>query len=262
MPASRRRRRRPYVLIVGGGQGGIALAARLKRLGVPAVVVEKNERAGDSWRKRYASLCLHDPVWYDHMPYLPFPEHWPVFTPKDRMGDWLEMYVKVMELDYRSFHASASRRRFTKRRELGGRPAEKRRAADAAAEAPGARHRHVRLSAASRTIPGIEEFAGTVVHSSKFEGGAAWKDKQRGGRRLGHLGARHLPGPARARRGAGHHDPARAEHRGAHREPDGARLGPALFGAGGGARRQHRDRRPDGRLGAVQGAARIAEADL
>ena len=69
---------------------------------MPAVVVEKNERAGDSWRKRYASLCLHDPVWYDHMPYLPFPDHWPVFTPKDRMGDWLEMYVKVMELDYRA----------------------------------------------------------------------------------------------------------------------------------------------------------------
>ena len=44
----------PYVLIVGGGQGGIGLAARLKRLGVPAIVVEKNARAGDSWRKRYA----------------------------------------------------------------------------------------------------------------------------------------------------------------------------------------------------------------
>jgi NADPH-dependent 2,4-dienoyl-CoA reductase/sulfur reductase-like enzyme len=37
----------PFVLIVGGGQGGIALAARLKRLGVPAAVVEKNARAGD-----------------------------------------------------------------------------------------------------------------------------------------------------------------------------------------------------------------------
>ena len=90
----------PYVLIVGGGQGGIALGARLGRLGVPTLIVEKNARPGDSWRKRYKSLCLHDPVWYDHLPYLPFPDHWPVFAPKDKIGDWLEMYAKVMELNY------------------------------------------------------------------------------------------------------------------------------------------------------------------
>ncbi|MEM6987361.1 MAG: NAD(P)/FAD-dependent oxidoreductase, partial [Pseudomonadota bacterium] len=64
------------------------------------VVIEKNARAGDSWRKRYKSLCLHDPVWYDHLPYLPFPDHWPVFSPKDKIGDWLESYVKIMEINY------------------------------------------------------------------------------------------------------------------------------------------------------------------
>ena len=90
----------PYVVIIGGGQGGIMLAARLRRLGVPTIVVEKNERPGDSWRKRYKSLCLHDPVWYDHLPYLPFPDDWPVFAPKDKIGDWLEMYTKVMEINY------------------------------------------------------------------------------------------------------------------------------------------------------------------
>ena len=90
----------PYVVIVGGGQGGIALGARLRRLGVPAIIVEKNAKPGDSWRKRYKSLCLHDPVWYDHLPYLPFPDDWPVFAPKDKIGDWLEIYTKVMELNY------------------------------------------------------------------------------------------------------------------------------------------------------------------
>jgi len=90
----------PYCVIIGGGQGGIGLGARLKQLGVSTIIVEKNERPGDSWRKRYKSLCLHDPVWYDHMPYLPFPDNWPVFSPKDKLGDWLEMYTKVMELNY------------------------------------------------------------------------------------------------------------------------------------------------------------------
>ena len=90
----------PEVVIVGGGQGGIALGARLRQLGVSTIIIEKNERAGDSWRNRYKSLCLHDPVWYDHLPYLPFPANWPIFAPKDKLGDWLEMYTRVMELNY------------------------------------------------------------------------------------------------------------------------------------------------------------------
>jgi putative flavoprotein involved in K+ transport len=90
----------PEVLIIGGGQGGIALGARLRQLGVPTIIVERNSRAGDSWRRRYKSLCLHDPVWYDHLPYIKFPDHWPVFSPKDKIGDWLEMYTRVMELNY------------------------------------------------------------------------------------------------------------------------------------------------------------------
>ncbi|GAA4471275.1 NAD(P)/FAD-dependent oxidoreductase [Rhodococcus olei] len=90
----------PYVVIVGGGQGGIALGARMRQLGVPTLVLDKHDRPGDQWRKRYKSLCLHDPVWYDHLPYLPFPDNWPVFAPKDKIGDWLEMYTKVMEVPY------------------------------------------------------------------------------------------------------------------------------------------------------------------
>jgi putative flavoprotein involved in K+ transport len=94
------RTRQPYVVIVGGGQGAIGLGARLRQLGVPTIILEKNDRPGDSWRKRYKSLCLHDPVWYDHLPYIKFPENWPVFSPKDKIGDWLEFYTKVMELNY------------------------------------------------------------------------------------------------------------------------------------------------------------------
>jgi putative flavoprotein involved in K+ transport len=92
--------KQPYTVIIGGGQGGIALGARLRQLGVPTIIVEKNDRPGDSWRKRYKSLCLHDPVWYDHLPYIDFPKNWPIFSPKDKIGDWLEMYTKVMELNY------------------------------------------------------------------------------------------------------------------------------------------------------------------
>jgi putative flavoprotein involved in K+ transport len=90
----------PYVVIVGGGQGGIALGARLRQLDVPTIIIDRRARAGDSWRSRYKSLCLHDPVWYDHLPYIDFPKNWPIFSPKDKIADWLEMYAKVMELNY------------------------------------------------------------------------------------------------------------------------------------------------------------------
>ncbi len=100
----------PFVLVIGGGQGGIALGARLRQLGVSHIVVDRYARPGDQWRSRYKSLCLHDPVWYDHLPYLPFPPNWPVFAPKDKIGDWLEMYTKVMEVNYwSSTHCQSAR---------------------------------------------------------------------------------------------------------------------------------------------------------
>jgi putative flavoprotein involved in K+ transport len=168
--------RQPYVVIIGGGQGGLALAARLKRLQVPALVIEKNERAGDSWRKRYRSLVLHDPVWYDHMPYLPFPDHWPVFTPKDKMGDWLEMYARVMELDVwtstkclkAAYDEAAGE--WTVQVNRGGQLVELRpRQLVLATGMSGFPH--------IPEIPGADVFGGRIVHSSQFGGGEEWRGK-------------------------------------------------------------------------------------
>ena len=48
---------------------------------------------------RYHQLVLHDPVWYDHLPYVPFPAHWPIFTPKDKLAEWFESYARLLELN-------------------------------------------------------------------------------------------------------------------------------------------------------------------
>ena len=169
--------RQPYCVIIGGGQGGIALGARLKRLGVPTLIVEKNERAGDSWRKRYKSLCLHDPVWYDHMPYLPFPEHWPVFSPKDKIGDWLEMYTKVMELNYwgsttcKSAKYDEARQEWTVVVERNG-------------ETLTLRPRQLVLATGMSAVPnlprfpGAETFKGEQHHSSAHPGPDAYRGKK------------------------------------------------------------------------------------
>lgn len=74
------------------------MAARLKALGVPALIVERNQRIGDNWRLRYEALSLHFPHWADHLPYMPYPDHWPTYTPAAKLGDWLEWYYSAQEL--------------------------------------------------------------------------------------------------------------------------------------------------------------------
>ena len=168
--------RQPECLIIGGGQGGIALGARLKQIDVPTLIVERNERAGDSWRRRYRSLVLHDPVRYDHLPYIPFPEHWPVFTPKDKLGDWLEMYVKVMELDYwtstRCVSASydADERLWTV--EL-----------DRAGERIVVKPKQLVFATGAYgppreiDLPGMDRFEGEILHSSRYSDGSRFRGK-------------------------------------------------------------------------------------
>ncbi|MCL2534209.1 MAG: NAD(P)/FAD-dependent oxidoreductase [Nocardiaceae bacterium] len=89
----------PDVLVIGAGHSGLALGAQLGVLGVRTLLVDRADRVGDNWRGRYDSLVLHDAVWSNHLPLMPFPPNWPVFTPKDRMGDWLEIYARAMELN-------------------------------------------------------------------------------------------------------------------------------------------------------------------
>lgn len=169
--------KQPYCLIIGGGQGGIGLGARMKRLGVPTIIIERNERPGDSWRKRYKSLCLHDPVWYDHMPYLPFPDHWPVFSPKDKIGDWLEMYTKVMELNYWGSTTCTSAKYDEKAKEW---------AVHVTHEGKEVvlKPKQLILATGMSAVPNVPEFKGASSfkgdqhHSSKHPGGDAYKGKK------------------------------------------------------------------------------------
>ncbi|KAJ4188279.1 hypothetical protein NW767_011940 [Fusarium falciforme] len=89
----------PRVVIVGAGQTGLAMAARLKVLGIPHLIVEKEDRPGYSWASRYASLSLHGPTFTNHLPCIPFPHWFPAFLPAQQLAKFLRHYADIMDLN-------------------------------------------------------------------------------------------------------------------------------------------------------------------
>ena len=90
---------RPYCVIIGGSRVGLPWAPACADWGYLHRRRREDDRPGDSWRNRYKSLCLHDPVWYDHLPYIKFPENDEYFA--QRQDRRLAGNVaKVMELNY------------------------------------------------------------------------------------------------------------------------------------------------------------------
>jgi putative flavoprotein involved in K+ transport len=169
--------REPEVVVLGAGQGGLTVAANLGLMGVDTLVLEKSERVGDGWRKRYHSLVLHDPVWADHLPYFPFPKNWPVYSAKDKIADWFEAYAAAMELDVwcsanleDAAYDEADGRWTLRVRTPDGERVLRPRDVILATGAAGEPNIPI--------FPGQESFGGTVYHSSRHGSGADWTGKK------------------------------------------------------------------------------------
>lgn len=157
----------PEVLIIGAGQAGLALGARLTQLNVSTLIVDKEERVGDNWRKRYHSLTLHNEICTNHLPYLPFPSTWPVYIPKDMLANFMEFYAMSMELNvwtsstFMGGEYNAAAKRWTVRV----------RRADGSTRTlrPSQVVMAVGVSGIANLpkLSGMDEFAGQIVHSSR-----------------------------------------------------------------------------------------------
>ncbi|MEY9880245.1 flavin-containing monooxygenase [Bradyrhizobium sp. USDA 329] len=170
--------RNPAVLVVGGGQAGLAIAARLKQLKVDTLIVDREARIGDNWRRRYHALTLHNQVQVNHLPYMPFPPSWPTYIPKDKLANWFEAYVDAMELNFwtgtelegGAYDEASGHWTVTLRRADGSRRT--------------MHPRHVVMAtgvsgiANVPDIPTLDNFKGALVHSSRYEDGENWTGKR------------------------------------------------------------------------------------
>ena len=86
-------------VVIGGGQAGLATGYFLSRLGRPFVILDANERIGDSWRGRWDSMRLFTPARRDGLPGMRFPARKHSFPRRDEMADYLEAYADRFGLD-------------------------------------------------------------------------------------------------------------------------------------------------------------------
>jgi cation diffusion facilitator CzcD-associated flavoprotein CzcO len=166
------------VLVVGAGQAGLSAAARLGQLQIDTLMVDREARVGDNWRRRYHTLVLHNQVHVNHLPYMPFPPTWPAYIPKDKLAGWFESYAENMELNCwtgtgfegASYDAATGRWSVTLRR------------GDGTTREMHPRHIVMATGASGipnlPDIPSLKNFAGTVLHASQYQDGEAWRGKR------------------------------------------------------------------------------------
>jgi cation diffusion facilitator CzcD-associated flavoprotein CzcO len=168
----------PAVLVVGGGQAGLSIAARCTQLQLDALIVDREPRIGDNWRKRYHALTLHNQVQVNHLPYMPFPPNWPIYIPKDKLANWFEAYVDAMELN---FWTGTTFENGTYN-EADGRWSVVLRRADGSARMMHPRHVVMATGVSGipnlPDIPTLKNFAGKILHSSQYTDGEDWKGKK------------------------------------------------------------------------------------
>jgi putative flavoprotein involved in K+ transport len=89
-------------VVIGAGQAGLAAGYYLSKVGRPFVVLDANERVGDQWRRRYASLRLFSPARWDGLPGMRFPAPGWSYPTGRQMADYVETYAASMGLPVRT----------------------------------------------------------------------------------------------------------------------------------------------------------------
>ena len=89
------------VVVIGAGPAGLAVSAHLRQRGIPFVVLEESERVGPAWHRHYDRLHLHTVKELSHLPFLPFPAHYPRYVSRKDFAEYLEGYARHFNIQPR-----------------------------------------------------------------------------------------------------------------------------------------------------------------
>jgi indole-3-pyruvate monooxygenase len=157
-------------LVIGASAAGLAAAASLRERGVPFELLESTDVVGTAWRHHYDRLHLHTPKSSSALPGLPMPSWWPRYPSRDQVVTYLEKYAEVNRLSPHfgeevsrlerrdgTWSATTGTREWTARNVV---------------VATGATRVPVRPS-----WPGMDQYRGTVMHSSEYVNGEPWRGR-------------------------------------------------------------------------------------
>ena len=89
------------VVIVGAGATGLAVGATLKRHGITAVILDRDDRVGGTWDRRYDRLHLHTVRRFSGLPYQGMPAALPRYVPTRTYAEYLRSYASNQGLEVR-----------------------------------------------------------------------------------------------------------------------------------------------------------------
>ena len=149
-------------VVIGAGPAGLAAAAELKRVGIPAVVLDAAEEVGSSWGRHYDRLHLHTARALSSLPGYAIPRARGQWVARDDFRRYLADYAAHHGLDVRLGAAVTGVTRHDD---------------DSwSVESAGSSIRTPLLVVATGynhtpslpEWPGLEQYAGRVIHSSEY----------------------------------------------------------------------------------------------
>ncbi|PYI21317.1 putative flavin-containing monooxygenase [Aspergillus japonicus CBS 114.51] len=172
-------------LVVGAGHSGLGTAGRLKALGVSCIVIERNARVGDNWRRRYDSLRLHTIRNWSHLPFeRTFPPSCGEWLTKDQLAEGLESWSQRFGINVWTTTELESgiwdemKRKWTLRLQQYGDDQRPSRRLSVTCS-------HVVLATGGPALTprkprflGEDIFKGEILHSANYKNGQKWKGKR------------------------------------------------------------------------------------